>query len=418
MKILLEAPILTKSGYGEHSRLVYKAIKMRKDIDLYLNPLNWGTTTWSTPNDEMQKDIDNYVNLVKQYDSQKINPQFDMQVHVGIPNEFEKKAKYSVCVTAGIETDRVSPNWLIKTHQGIDKIVVPSNHSRDGFVKTKYEMFNKANNTKTIVNCNCEVEVVPYPAKNIEIEDMEIDFESSFNFLTIAMIGPRKNLDATVRTFVEEFRENKDVGLVLKTSSARSCIMDRFQTKNQLDLFLKGLGPRKCKVYLIHGDITEQQIHSLYVHPKIKAYYSTTHGEGYGLPIFEAAYSGMPVIATDWSAHLDFLSGKHKNKNKKLFAKIDCEIKKVQPEAHWKDLITEDSCWAWISEKSAKRQLRKVYESYGMYKSWAKSLKETILKTHSEEQILLKMKKSLFPHDNEEATLEIEEMFASLTGNK
>ena len=88
MKILLEAPILTKSGYGEHSRLVYRAIKMRKDIDLYLNPLNWGTTTWSTPNDEMQKDIDNYINLIKQYNSEKINPQFDMQVHVGIPNEF------------------------------------------------------------------------------------------------------------------------------------------------------------------------------------------------------------------------------------------------------------------------------------------------------------------------------------------
>ena len=415
MKILLEAPILTKSGYGEHSRLVYKAIMMRDDVEIYLNPLNWGTTTWSTPSQKMKEHISNYNNLVQYCNQNKVNPQFDIQVHVGIPNEFEKKAKYSVCVTAGIETDRVSPNWLTKTHQGIDKIIVPSNHARDGFVKTKYELYNKSNNTKTIINCNCEVDVVPYPVKQLETKDLNLELKSNFNFLTVAMIGPRKNLDATVRTFVEEFRDEEDVGLVLKTSSARSCIMDRVQTREQLNYFLKDLGPRKCKVYLIHGNLTEEEIHSLYIHPKIKAYFTTTHGEGYGLPIFEAAYSGMPVIATDWSAHLDFLSGKHKNKNKKLFAKISCDIKKVQPAAHWKDLITEESKWAWINEKSAKNQLRKVYESYGMYKSWAGSLQKTILKTHTEKEILLKMKESIFSENKEETISEIEEMFASLS---
>ena len=46
---------------------------------------------------------------------------------------------------------------------------------------------------------------------------------------------------------------------------------------------------------------------NLYAHPKIKAYVSLTHGEGYGLPLFEAAYHGIPIIAPDWSGHLDFL---------------------------------------------------------------------------------------------------------------
>lgn len=416
MKILLEAPILTKSGYGEHSRLVHEAICLRGDVEVFINPLNWGTTTWDTPSAQVQQGIDNYQRLIQYCGQNKVNPEYDMQVHVGIPNEFEKKASYSVCVTAGIETDRVSPNWLVKTHQGIDKIIVPSNHARAGFVETKYEMLNKANNTQTVVNCNCEVEVVPYPVKELEVEQMDLDLETDFNFLTIAMIGPRKNLDATVRTFIEEFREDENVGLILKTSSARSSIMDRKRTKQQIELFLNNLGPRKCKIYLIHGDLTPEQIHSLYVHPKINAYYTTTHGEGYGLPIFEAVYSEMPVIATDWSAHLDFLSATHKGKKKKLFARIDYDLKQVQPAAIWKDLITEESRWAWVKEASARTQLRKVYSNYGMYKSWAKTLKENVMKTHKKQEVLAKMKKVLFSEHSEDTISEIDKMFASLGG--
>ena len=39
IRVLLEAPILTKSGYGEHSRLVYKALSERKDLEIMINPL-------------------------------------------------------------------------------------------------------------------------------------------------------------------------------------------------------------------------------------------------------------------------------------------------------------------------------------------------------------------------------------------
>ena len=62
-------------------------------------------------------------------------PQYDVQIRVGIPNEFEKKVPYSVCVTAGIESDKVSTSWILKTHQGIDKIIVPSLHAKNGFIK-------------------------------------------------------------------------------------------------------------------------------------------------------------------------------------------------------------------------------------------------------------------------------------------
>ena len=235
--------------------------------------------------------------------------------------EFVKKAFFSVCVTAGIETDRVSANWLLKTHQGIDKLIVPSEHAKSGLVRTGYEVINQANNTKTKLTIGCPVEVVPYPVKTPQEVRLDVDFETDFNFLQIAMLGPRKNIEQSIRCFVEEFRDNPNVGLVLKTSLSKSSIIDRRHTQKQIQNYVTSLGPKSCKIYLIHGNLSEGQLHSLYTHPKIKAYFTTTHGEGYGLPIFEAAYCGLPVIATDWSGHLDFLTGKQKGKVKKLLQK-------------------------------------------------------------------------------------------------
>ena len=164
IKVLLEAPILTRSGYGEHSRLVFRSLIRNKNLKIFIDPLNWGSTSWIADFSEERKQIEECITnqaqaiATAQQTGQKIS--YDMQVRVGIPNEFEKRAPYSVCVTAGIETDRVSANWLMKTHQGIDKIIVPSNHSKQGFDTTSYEAIDQSTNTEVLLECNCEVEVV------------------------------------------------------------------------------------------------------------------------------------------------------------------------------------------------------------------------------------------------------------------
>jgi glycosyltransferase involved in cell wall biosynthesis len=396
MRILLEAPILTKSGYGEHARLVYKALKRHPGAEIMINPLNWGATTWEQPEGEILRDIQSFGTYMNQCEGSKQQPEYSMQIHVGIPSEFEKRAPYSVCITAGIETDRVDPGWLIKTHQGIDKIIVPSEHARAGFVNTRYEVINQQNNTNTEIGCACPVDVIAYPTKSPEGEALNIDFDTDFNFLTIAMMGPRKNLETTIGGFIKEFRDQEDAGLIVKTSAGRSSVMDRRRTKTQLEALIASHGEKKCKVYLLHGDLSESEIHSLYTHPKVKAYVTTTHGEGYGLPVFEAAYSGLPIVATDWSGHLDFLTGDLKGKSKKLFARVECEVKQVQQHAVWSNIITAESKWAYAKEGSYRTQIRKVYSNHGMYKKWAIALKEEVVTNHKLEDILDKYLVSVF----------------------
>jgi glycosyltransferase involved in cell wall biosynthesis len=153
--------------------------------------------------------------------------------------------------------------------------------------------------------------------------------------------------------------------------------------------------------------MSEEEIHCLYNNSKVKAYYTTTHGEGYGLPIFEAAYSGLPVIATGWSGHLDFMKS---DKNKKIkFAKIDFELKEIQKEAVWKDIIPEGSKWAYPKERSIKNQLEKVYKNHGMYKKWALSLQEEILENYSRDKVLKMMYNSIFEGVESESPQESEE---------
>lgn len=383
IKVLLEAPILTRSGYGEHARLVFQSLALSDNLDIYINPLNWGTCTWESPNSFISQCIGKFRQYSQYCQNNNQKQEYMMQIHVGIPNEFEKKAPYSICVTAGIETDRISPNWTLKTNQGIDKIIVPSNHAKSGFINTGYEVINKTNGTKTNLTCACPVDVVPYPVKTFSNNEiLDIDFQTDFNFLQISMLGTRKNIETSLKCFVDQFRENKNVGFILKTSLSKSSVIDRDRTKKHIEQFVHSLGEKKCKIYLIHGNLTDGELHSLYTHPKVKAYFTTTHGEGYGLPIFEAAYSGLPVIATDWSGHLDFLSALYENKEKKLFAKIQYTLKQVQKEALWDNIIVKDSRWAFPSEASVRNQLDKVYKNCGMYNKWAKALKKSLCESH------------------------------------
>ena len=63
-------------------------------------------------------------------------------------------------------------------------------------------------------------------------------------------------------------------------------------------------------ITLVHGELSDSELVGLYKHSNINALFTMTRGEGFGLPILEAAASGLPVIASDWSAHPEFLDHK------------------------------------------------------------------------------------------------------------
>jgi len=355
-KIILKAPLLTRSGYGEQSRYALRALRSREDLfDIYIQPLQWGQTSWiSTMNEErawIDQAIEKTIGFVQQ------GGQFDMSLQVTIPNEFERIAPVNVGYTAGIETTRVAHQWISKGNE-MDKILVISSHSKNTFEQTVYEGVNEQTGESVHLRLNTPIEVINYPVKfHDDLPDLQLKFDYDYNFLTIAQFGPRKNLPNTIKWFVEEF-ENEEVGLIVKSNIAKNCLMDREKLYNDLQGFLKNFPNRKCKVYLLHGDMTDEEIHSLYVHPQIKALVALPHGEGFGLPIFEAAYSGLPVVATGWSGQLDYLVDEQ---GKEQFYNVAFDLQQVQDQVVWDGVIIKESMWAFPREQSAKEQLRAAY---------------------------------------------------------
>ena len=357
-KILLKGPVLTRSGYGEQARFALRSLRSREDLfDIYIQPLQWGKTSWLNDMNEerawMDQTIEKTIHHIQQ------GGRFDISLQVTIPNEFEALAPVNIGYTAGIETTKVAHEWILKSNQ-MDKIIVVSNHSKDVFLNTVYEAVNKNTGEEVQLKMSTPVEAVNYPVKTFDsLPEIEINVDTSFNFLAVAQFGPRKNLPNTIKWFVEEFR-NDDVGLILKANIAKNCLLDREQLEGQLKQMLNGLGERKCKVYLLHGDMTDEEMHALYKHPNIDAFVALPHGEGFGLPIFEAAYSGLPVVATGWSGQLDFLVDEE---GKCQFYNVAFDLQPVQKEVVWKGVLIENSMWAFPRETSAKEQMRLCYEN-------------------------------------------------------
>ena len=311
-KILIRGPVLSRSGYGEQARFALRSLRKHEDrFDIYLINTQWGGTGWFVQDDEERQYIDFLVKKTFHFLQNK--GQFDMSLQVTIPNEWEKIAPVNIGYTAGIETTKIAPVWIEKS-MSMNKIVVTSSHSKNTLINTSYPLINPE--TKESVgsaSVTAPVTVVGYPVKQTKKKPVKLDLETDFNFLMVSQWGPRKNTKNTIEWFLEKFKDNPNVGLIVKGFLKNNSTIDKMRSEDSLRL-LTGTDV-KCKVYLLHGDMSDEEMIGLYSHQKVKALISLSHGEGFGLPLFEAAYTGLPIVTTNWSGQCEDQKEGRKEKN-------------------------------------------------------------------------------------------------------
>jgi len=110
-KVILRAPVLTQSGYGVHSRQVarwlFEQIDNRDDLELFIEPLRWGVTPWVVNTDA----YDGLVGRLIQH--AVVSDSYDVSMQLQLPNEWNPfLADYNIGITAAVETDRCSPEWV------------------------------------------------------------------------------------------------------------------------------------------------------------------------------------------------------------------------------------------------------------------------------------------------------------------
>jgi glycosyltransferase involved in cell wall biosynthesis len=210
-------------------------------------------------------------------------------------------------------------------------------------------------------------------ADESQIWDVFDYINEEFNFLYVGhwlqgeLGQDRKDTGMLIKTFLETFKDQKQKpGLILKTSSVDYSILDREEILDRIRKIISTVeGNNLPQIYLLHGELSDEEVNNLYNHPKVKAHVSFTKGEGYGRPLLEASLSQKPVIVSNWSGHLDFLDSE-------MSVLLPGEIKQIHPSAVVQDMLLPESGWFTVDYKKASETLEDVYKNYKKYIDGAK----------------------------------------------
>jgi glycosyltransferase involved in cell wall biosynthesis len=118
-------------------------------------------------------------------------------------------------------------------------------------------------------------------------------------------------------------------------------------------------------VYLLHGELTDGEINELYNHTKVKAHVTFTKGEGFGRPLLEASISQKPIIAPNWSGHIDFLDAE-------MSILLPGQLTQIHPSAVVPNMLLPESGWFTVDYKKASDVLVDVYKNPKKYLDGAK----------------------------------------------
>lgn len=184
------------------------------------------------------------------------------------------------------------------------------------------------------------------------------DFTSSFQ---------RKNPDKVIRAFLNAFQGNQNVILIIKFSNSED-----FTEKRD---FLYSLINSQNNIHIIDGYLHRSELLSLF--QRADCYISLHASEGFGLTMAEAMFLGKPVIATAYSANMDYM-----NVNNSFLVKYKLvEIDETDR------FYTKGQVWAEPDTEHCQDLMRYVYENKEKAKKIGKQAERDIYENLSDQKV-------------------------------
>ena len=378
---LVTAPVATRSGYGAHSRDICRALIKLDKYDVKIWNVRWG----NTPMNALNKDDPNDKVLIDRLlQSPELPRQPELHFHIVIPNEFNPMGKYNIGVTAGLEMTACPPKWI----EGMNKMnmnIVPSTFVKNTMSGIVFDITDEQTKQKKGELKNEKPIEVLFEGTDTNIFNKTNEFskqlvdemknvEETFNFLYTGhwlqgdLGKDRKDTGMLVKVFLETFKNmKKKPGLIMKTSGATFSVLDRELMLNKIKVIKDTIEGDLPNIYLLHGDFEDTEMNDLYNHPKVKAHINLTHGEGFGRPLLEASISQKPVIASNWSGHIDFL-------HKDLAILLPGSLQNVERGSVPDDFMVDGSQWFTVNYQQTSATMKDVYKKYKKYTLNAKKL--------------------------------------------
>jgi glycosyltransferase involved in cell wall biosynthesis len=356
-------------------------------FDVKVISVNWGETPMNALDETNPKD----KMILDRFLTGPLLQQPELFVTITIPSEFETIGKYNIGITAGIETSIASAQWIEACNR-MDSVFTISEHSKNVLLSSQFSKRDQNGQELGLLKLNKPIEVLhncidQHIFKKLEyevditstIKDTLKDIPEKFCYLFVGhwLRGEfgedRKNVGLLVKVFLETFKQTKSAqpALILKTSGGNFSHLDKREITKKIDQ-IRGTvqladGQTMPNIYLLHGELTDEEMNSLYNHPKVKAHVSLTKGEGFGRPLLEASISGKPVIASGWSGHLDFL-------NAEDAVLVGGELAQIHPSSVWENILIPESSWFRPDVQQSANALAGVFMEYETFRKKAAKL--------------------------------------------
>jgi glycosyltransferase involved in cell wall biosynthesis len=195
--------------------------------------------------------------------------------------------------------------------------------------------------------------------------------ENAFLFLCaydVLSVQDRKNPQAAIESFKKIFDpDNQSVGLVIKINNAKLYPDEVQRLKDGL------AGYTNC--YFLEEIYQRQKFNSLVNLTNV--YISLHRSEGFGLIPAESMYLGKPVIMTNWSGNVDFMTGEN-----------SCGVNyKLIPVVSNAETYSPDQLWADPDIDQAAYFMKKLYCDPGYYSTISTNAQDYIREKYSADVI-------------------------------
>ena len=345
MKILYIGHYKEQSGWSNAAINAIRALNTT-DLDVVCRNIKLTDNPVSIPDDIKQLENKDLQNI--DYCIQHVLPH-----HLTGTDKFKKNIAYFVN-----ELDSIKYHHWYQNLELMDEVWVPNKDSKENLIKDNFSE-NK-------------IKIIPH-AFNIDkyIDDNKRivfdDKQHAFKFYFICEINDRKNLESIIRCFHSEFHTNEPVSLILKlkktginSTDLRNGIIkfcDDIKTQMRLYSDIKDYHHE----IIITEDFTDEQMKIL--HQSCDCFVGPTHGEGWGIPAFDAMCYGKTPICSKEGGPKDYIDPNNRNTGWLINGIYGiCNHRN----AAFHDLFTGNNHWFIPDELEIKSAMRYYYTNHNL----------------------------------------------------